>query len=406
MSLVKPSAKPDDRAVLDSARPGMSRSLVILFAISCGLVVGNIYYAQPLLDTLAHVFHVSQTLSGLIITMTQIGYATGLLFIVPLGDLLENRRLIILVLFGTVTSSLIAGAASSISVFFIASLLIGTTSVVAQILIPFAAELSRPEERGRVVGQIVSGLLLGILFARAVSGFVAGLFGWRTVYFSSAVALLILIAVLVRSLPTRKPGFSGNYGQLLASLYHIFMAEPILRRRAAYQSAMFASFTGFWTTITFRLASPEYHFSEIQIGLFALAGAAGALVAPLAGRLGDRGHQRFATGVAFLVALAGYLITLVRGQIWILVAAAVLLDMAVQTTLVLGQQMIYTLKPEERSRLNTLYIATFFVGGAVGSAVASREYEHVGWGAVVAAGTVLSFLALLYWLTEPRKKAA
>ena len=406
MSLVKPTTKPDDRAVRDSARPGMSRSLVILFAISCGLVVGNIYYAQPLLDTLAHVFQVSQTLSGLIITMTQIGYAIGLLFIVPLGDLLENRRLIILVLFGTVTSLLIAGAAPSISVFFIASLLIGTTSVVAQILIPFSAELSRPEERGQVVGQIVSGLLLGILFARAVSGFVAGLFGWRTVYFSSAIALLILIAVLVRSLPTRKPGFSGNYGQLLASLYHIFMAEPILRRRAAYQSAMFASFTGFWTTITFRLASPEYHFSEIQIGLFALAGAAGALIAPLAGRLGDRGHQRLATGVAFLVALAGYLITLVHGQIWMLIAAAVLLDMAVQTTLVLGQQMIYTLKPEERSRLNTLYIATFFVGGAVGSAVASREYEHVGWEAVVATGTVLSFLALVYWLTEPRKKAA
>ena len=406
MSLVKPTTKPDDRAVRDSGRPGMSRSLVILFAISCGLVVGNIYYAQPLLDTLAHVFQVSQTLSGLIITMTQIGYAIGLLFIVPLGDLLENRRLIILVLFGTVTSLLIAGAAPSISVFFIASLLIGTTSVVAQILIPFSAELSRPEERGQVVGQIVSGLLLGILFARAVSGFVAGLFGWRMVYFSSAIALLILIAVLVRSLPTRKPGFSGNYGQLLASLYHIFMAEPILRRRAAYQSAMFASFTGFWTTITFRLASPEYHFSEIQIGLFALAGAAGALIAPLAGRLGDRGHQRLATGVAFLVALAGYLITLVHGQIRMLIAAAVLLDMAVQTTLVLGQQMIYTLKPEERSRLNTLYIATFFVGGAVGSAVASREYEHVGWEAVVATGTVLSFLALVYWLTEPRKKAA
>ncbi|HEY4879755.1 MAG TPA: MFS transporter [Candidatus Acidoferrales bacterium] len=405
MSFANPNAKPSDGAALSSAQPRMSRSLVILFAISCGLVVGNIYYAQPLLDTLAHVFKVSQTLSGLIVTMTQIGYATGLLFIVPLGDLLENRRLIILVLFGTVTSLLVAGAAPSISVFFIASLLIGTTSVVAQILIPFAADLSRPEERGQVVGQIVSGLLLGILFARAVSGFVAGLFGWRMVYFSSAIVLLILIAVLARSLPTRNPGFSGNYGQLLASLYRIFLAEPILRRRAAYQSAMFASFTGFWTTITFRLAGPEYHFSEIQIGLFALAGAAGALVAPLAGRIGDRGHQRFATGVAFLAALAGYLITLARGHLWLLIAAAVLIDMAVQTTLVLGQQMIYSLKPAERSRLNTLYIATFFVGGAVGSAVASREYEHVGWEAVVATGTVLSFLALVYWLTEPRKKA-
>ena len=390
-------------AIAASTPPrGISPGLVLLFAISCGLAVGNIYYAQPLLETLGRDFHASHSLVGLIVTMTQIGYATGLLLIVPLGDLIENKKLVMLVFCGTIASLLLAGFAPGIRLFFVASLLIGITSVVAQVLIPLAAALTPPARRGQVVGQIMSGLLLGILFARALSGFVAGAFGWRTVYSASAALLLVLIAVLAKTLPTRKPSFAGTYCELLRSLYHIFRNEPVLRRRAAYQTAMFASFSSFWTTITFLLAGPTFHFTQTQIGFFALAGAAGAIVAPLAGRLGDRGYQRPATGVAFVVAIVGYLITFHAARWWVLVVAAIVIDAAVQTTLVCGQQLIYNLHPEQRSRLNTLFIAAFFVGGAAGSAIASWAYDRVGWNAVIIIGVALALSAAAYWLTEPR----
>jgi predicted MFS family arabinose efflux permease len=385
---------------------GISSSLVLLFAISCGLAVGNIYYAQPLLETLGRDFHASHSLIGLVVTMTQIGYAIGLLTIVPLGDLIENKKLVLLVFFGTIASLLLAAFAPGIRLFFVASLLIGITSVVAQVLVPLAAALTPQATRGRVVGKIMSGLLLGILFARALAGFVAGAFGWRTVYFASAGLLLVLIGVLAKMLPKRTPAFAGTYGELLGSLYHIYRKEPVLRRRSMYQFAMFASFSAFWTTITFLLAGPTYHFTQTQIGFFALAGAAGAFVAPIAGYLGDHGKQHPATGTAFVVAIGGYLITLWSGHVWILIAAAMLLDAAVQTTLVTGQQMIYSLLPEQRSRLNTLFIATFFVGGAMGSAIASWGYDRIGWNAVVMIGSGLSVAAMLYWLTERREVPA
>ncbi len=384
---------------LDTPATGISPGLVFLFAVACGCAVGNIYYAQPLLDTLGAAFHARQSVVGLIVTMTQIGYALGLLTIVPLGDLVENRKLILLIFCGTVCSLLLAGFSTGIGLFFIASLLIGTTSVVAQVLVPLAANMTPQATRGRVVGKIMSGLLLGILFARALAGFIAGAFGWRTVYFASAALLLVLMAVLAKALPRRKPSFEGTYGELIRSLYTIFRNEPVLRRRSMYQTAMFASFSAFWTTITFLLAGP-FHFSQTKIGFFALAGAAGAIVAPLAGWLGDHGYQRPATGIAFVLAIFGYLITLWDGHVWILVVAAILLDACVQTTLVTGQQMIYSLHPEQRSRLNTLFIATFFVGGAMGSAIASYGYERIGWKAVVMIGSGLSVVALAYWLTE------
>ncbi|MGA8035843.1 MAG: MFS transporter [Candidatus Acidiferrales bacterium] len=401
MALNASTVAPDS----ESGATGISASLVFLFAVSCGLAVGNIYYAQPLLETLGQVFHASHSLVGLIVTMTQIGYATGLLFIVPLGDLIENKKLVLVVFCGTIASLLLAAFSPNIRLFFVASLLIGITSVVAQVLIPLAAALTPQVRRGHVVGQIMSGLLLGILFARALAGFVAGAFGWRTVYFASAALLLVLIAVLAKMLPHRTPTFAGTYARLLGSMYHIYVHEPVLRRRAFYQTAMFASFSSFWTTITFLLAGPRFHFTQTQIGSFALAGAAGAIVAPLAGRLGDQGHQRPATGTAFIVAIVGYLITLRAGHWWVFVVAAIVIDAAVQTTLVCGQQMIYNLRPDQRSRLNTLFIATFFVGGALGSAISSWAYDRIGWEAVVIIGTALSIVALAYWLTEPRKTA-
>lgn len=384
----------------------MSAGLIAVFAVATGLAVGNIYYAQPLLDTIGRTFGVNEAASGLIVTVTQLGYAAGLLLLVPLGDLFENRRLVATILCATILSLLGAAFTTSFSEFLAASLAIGITSVVAQILVPFAAHLAPPETRGRVVGQVMSGLITGILLARAVAGIVSGAVGWRAVYLLSAVLLAIMIVVLYRVLPMRKPSYAQGYGSLIASLGRIFLKEPVLRRRAAYQAAMFGTFSAFWTCITFLLSGPHFHLSQTWIGVFALAGAAGALIAPVAGRLGDHGHGRVATGAAFVVAAGGFLLTLDQRQLWALVLGAILIDLAVQTTLVLGQQAIYALNPAERSRLNTLYVATLFIGGAFGSAFSGIVYAHGGWAGVAILGAAMPAAALLLWLTEPRARTS
>lgn len=381
-------------------QPSFSGGMILMFALACGLTAGSLYYAQPLLETLGRQFNVGEAATGLIVTITQLGYAAGLVLIAPLGDLLENRRLIAIVLSGTVLASLAAAFATSFPMFLAASLAIGVTAVVAQVLVPFAGHLAPPENRGRVVGQVVSGLLMGVLLARAAAGILSGAVGWRAVYFISAALLTLTIAVLLRVLPRRQPTFALGYFALVGSLGRIFATEPILRRRAATQSCMFAAFSAFWTSITFLLAGPHYHLSQTGIGLFALAGAAGALFAPVAGRLGDSGHERTATGCAYALAAGAFALTLVQTQIWALVSGAIFLDLAVQTTLVLGQRAIYALDPAARSRLNTIYIATFFCGGAVGSAISGMAYARAGWLGVALFGTLLPIGALLIWLTD------
>jgi predicted MFS family arabinose efflux permease len=374
--------------------------MIVIFAVACGLAAGSLYYAQPLLETLGRAFHVGEAATGLVVTVTQIGYAAGLVLIAPLGDLLENRRLIAIVLAGTVLASLAAACATSFAGFMAASLAIGVTAVAAQILVPFAGHLAPPERRGRVVGQVVSGLLMGILLARAAAGCISGAVGWRAVYLISALLLALTIVVLLRVLPRRQPAFALGYGALVRSLGTLFATEPILRRRAAYQSGMFAGFSVFWTSITFLLAGPYYHLSQTGIGLFALAGAVGALFAPIAGRLGDSGHERAATGGAFVLAAGAFALTLLQTQLWALVGGAILLDLAVQTTLVLGQRAIYALDPAARSRLNTMYIATFFCGGAAGSALAGIIYARAGWSGIAIFGMLLPLAAFAFWLFE------
>jgi predicted MFS family arabinose efflux permease len=376
--------------------------MIAVFAVACGLAVGNLYYAQPLLHTIGRTFGVSEAAASLIVTVTQLGYAAGLVLIAPLGDLLENRRLIAVVLCGTVFALVAAAVAPSFGAFIAASLGIGVTSVAAQILVPFAAHLAPAERRGRVVGQVMSGLLMGILLARAAAGVISGALGWRAVYFISAALLALTIFVLLRTLPRRQPEFAYGYRGLVGSLGRIFREQPILRRRAAYQSAMFGAFSVFWTSITFLLAGPAYHLSQTGIGIFALAGAAGALFAPIAGRLGDSGHERIVTGGAFLAAAAAFALTLLQHQMWALVCGAIVLDLAVQTTLVLGQRAIYALDAAARSRLNTLYIATFFCGGAAGSAAAGLLFAQRGWPGVVCLGTALPLAAFVLWLADLR----
>ena len=374
--------------------------LVLLLAVSCGLTVANLYYAQPLLALLGKDFHVGPATAGALITATQLGYATGMVMLVPLGDRIENRRLVTALLTCVTVALVVAGTAPDYWVLLVGLLVTGLTGVVAQVLVPYAADLASDDNRGRVVGRVVSGLLTGILLSRVLSSLLADATGWRVVYLGSAGLMACLAVTLRLVLPPREPTTRMPYGQLLRSTAVLFRRHQVLRRWAVYQFAMFGAFSAFWTTISFVLSSPPYDYSGLGIGVFALAGAAGAAVAPLAGRWADRGTARPMTAAALVTAaLAFALAGLGRDHVVLLGLAAVLLDMAVQTTLILGQHRIYQLEPTARARLNSAYIATFFIGGALGAQVGSIAYRSGGWTAVAVFGAALPVLALVLWLT-------
>lgn len=388
------------------APAGPPRRLIVLLAVSCGLTVANLYYAQPLLSELRQTFGISAVTAGSLVTATQLGYALGLVLLVPLGDVMEKRRLATVLLALTVGALVVSGAAPDFPVLALASLVAGTTLVVTQILVPFAADLAPDESRGKVVGQVMSGLLTGILLSRTFGSLVADVTSWRVVYLASAGLMTVLTLVLRAALPRRAPGKAAaslTYGGLLRSTARMLRVHPPLRRRALYQGAMFGAFSAFWTTISFVLTAAPFHYAQWQVGLFALAGAGGALVAPFAGRWADRGLVRPMTAAAFAVAaLAFGLAAAGRHHVVALGAAAVLLDMAVQTTLVAGQQVVYRLDGQARARLNSAYMATFFVGGAIGSQAGAYAYHAGGWGAATAFGAALPVLGLLAWTTERR----
>lgn len=379
----------------------MDRRLTVTFAVACGLAAGNLYYAQPLLGVIGQELGTGAEKTSLVVTLTQLGYAIGLLLLVPLGDLFENRALIRRVLWLTTVALLAASWAPSFPLFGLASLTIGFTSVVAQVLVPFAAHLAAPQERGRVVGQVMSGLLIGVLLARAVAGLIAEEWGWRNVFRLSAALLVMLNFWLGAILPRRQPTTQLNYKQLIRSLGRIFLAYEPLRRRAFYQVTMFGSFSAFWTGLTFWLSAPPWNYGQGAIGRFALVGAVGALSAPWFGRQGDAGNGHRLTGLCLLGAAAGFALTL-QGSLPAVLAGTLLLDACVQGTLVLGQQVIYQLDPEQRSRINTLYIASFFLGGAAASALAGWAFAHWGWPGVVALGCALPISGFLYWLSEKK----
>jgi predicted MFS family arabinose efflux permease len=380
--------------------PRSLRTIGLVLAIACGLTVANLYYAQPLLDLMARDFHTSEGTATTIVTLTQLGYALGLALVLPLGDLLENRKLASRTLLGTAAALAIAAAAPSFGVFVAMAALIGVTSVVAQILVPFAASLAPPEQRGRFVGQIMSGLLLGILLARTASSLIADQFGWRTVYALSAVAMVAMSFTLMRILPSHRPTHTATYRQLLGSVVQIARSEPILRRRAACQALMFAAFTSYWTAIGYELIG-GHGFSQAGVGIFALVGAAGATAAPIAGRIGDRGHGHVASGVVLALGIgAPALAGLGAGSIVLLGLGGVLLDLAVQSHQVLSQREIYQLRPDARARINTVYMTSIFIVGAIASATTGWLHEHGGWGATMTFAAVLPAIAFAIWSTS------
>jgi predicted MFS family arabinose efflux permease len=385
----------------------LTRGLIALFAFCCGAIVANLYYAQPITELIAPDIHMSGDTASLIVSLTQIGYAFGLFFLVPLGDLLENRKLMITTALVSIVSLGAAAFAHQPGWFLAISLLVGFSSVAMQILIPLAAHLAPDESRGKVVGTIMSGLLLGILLSRPISSVVAGHFGWRAVFGSAAVLMAIVTTVLALTIPPRQPEHKATYFELIGSLGHLVRTMPVLRHRSFYQGLMFASFSLFWTAIPVELTR-HFGLSQTAIGIFALIGAIGATSAPVAGRLADAGHTVRATLIALVVGALAYLPALIHPAwgVFGLVTTGIVLDFAVQMNMVLGQREIYALHAASRNRLNALYMTSIFVGGAFGSALASPLYERGGWPLVAGVATAFPLIALAHYLAIGRPHAA
>jgi predicted MFS family arabinose efflux permease len=381
-----------------------SRSITLLLAFACGLVVANLYYAQPLAGPIGAALGLAPGATGLIVTLTQVGYGAGLLFIVPLGDLVESRRLVVF-LVALAGLALLGAALCGRSLPFLAAMLaVGLASVAVQVMVPYAAHLAPAAHRGRVVGNVMSGLMAGIMLARPAASFVAQAASWHAVFFLSAAAMAALAALLRAALPPRRPAEAMRYGALLASMGRLARTTPILQRRALYQAAMFGAFSVFWTAVPLHLAR-AFHLSQAGIALFALAGAAGAVASPIAGRLADAGRSRAATAMAMAAAVVAFALTRLAepgtsSGLALLVAAAVVLDFGVTTNLVVGQRAIFALGDEIRSRLNGLYMATFFAGGAIGSAAGGYAFAHGGWPATAWLGLALPVAALAWFATE------
>ncbi|KXG85978.1 MFS transporter [Agrobacterium bohemicum] len=385
----------------------ISSAMIFLLASACGLIVANLYYAQPLAGVIGAELGLSAGATGLIVTLTQIGYGLGLLFVVPLGDLIENRKLIVTTVGMAVAALIAAALAPHASQFLTAVFLVGISSVAVQMILPLAAHMTPDASRGRVVGSIMSGLMVGIMLARPLSSVLSELVSWRGVFLMSAVVMAVLALVLYRLLPRRMPDAKLPYRALLASMAKLAANTPLLQRRAIYQAGMFSAFSLFWTVTPLYLSGPAFRLSQGEIALFALAGAAGAIAAPIAGRLADRGWTWAATLGALLAAMASFLITHIAPEgshlaLALLVVAAIVLDFAVTTNLVLGQRAIFTLGAEFRSRLNGIFMATFFMGGAVGSAVGGWAYSQGQWVAASWLGFALPALAFACFLTERR----
>ncbi|SHM08176.1 MFS transporter [Hymenobacter psychrotolerans] len=365
-------------------------------AITCGLVVANIYYNQPLLAEIGRTFGLTESRVSLAATITQVGYTVGLLFVVPLGDKRERKSLILVLLLCAAVCMAGAAYAPTFGWLVAASLLIGVFSAVPQLLIPMAASLASDAERGRVVGKVMSGLLIGILLSRTISGYVGLHFGWRTMFWVGAVLMLLLTGVLARMLPRNEPQFAGSYGSLLASLGTLTKELPVLRRSALVGACMFGAFSAFWTTLVFFLESDTYRYHADVAGLFGLIGASGAFAASFAGKSADQKGPDYALTLGILLFLGAYVLLAFGGYYLLgLIVGVVILDVGQQMTHISNQTRIFSLRPEARSRLNTVYMTACFIGASLGSLLGGFAWDHFQWLGVCAVGLALVVLAYL-----------
>lgn len=372
-------------------------------AIGCAISVGNLYYIQPLLAQMARDFGITEAHAGTAATLSQVGYALGMLLFVPVGDIRERRGLVLASLSATALVALAMAFTPSFAAFRVASLVLGFCTCTPQLLVPFAAVLAKPEERGRMVGFVMSGLLMGILLARTVSGFVGDLLGWRAVYFMAAGFSVVLAVAMRRLLPESRPGNDHlTYPKLLHSLGELVRTEPILRESAIYGACLFGAFSAFWTTLAFFL-DRGYGYGPKVVGLFGLVGAAGALAAPIAGRLADGGGQR-RTILVGIVSVALSFWAMLDGSIVALVIGVLVMDVGVQATHISNQSRIFARRPEARNRVNTVYMTAYFVGGSAGSAIGAWAWTQYLWAGVCGVGAGFAVIAMVvFGLTRGRR---
>ncbi len=373
-------------------------------AIATGLSVANLYYNQPLLADLQLSFGVSVKEVGIIPTLTQVGYALGMLFLVPLGDMFERRKLIVITSVFVTIALLAAATAQNLMTMAIASLLIGLMTMVPQLIIPFAAHLAEPQKRGKVIGIIMAGLLIGILLSRTMSGFVGSMFGWRAVFYFASALMMVLAGSLYFVLPSSEVSFSGSYGKLLKSIWTIVKEEPTLRESSIIGAMIFGIFSSIWATLIFVLSTPHFGYGAKEVGLFGLLGAAGAAAAPLMGRVSDKKGPRYGLGLGLLVIALSVLILFFSGQSLIgLILGIFIMDFGLQAAHVSNQTRIFALREDARSRLNTVYMFSYFMGGAMGSFLGSFAWNTGEWTGVSILCGALSALSLVtFWVSRKR----
>ena len=378
----------------------ISRAVVGLLAAAAGLSVASIYYAHPLLEAMRRSLNLSVATAGLIVTASQLGYGLGLALLVPLGDLVERRRLVVSMTLGMAASLTGIAIAPSAPALLAAAIMVGLLSAVAQIFVAFAATLAGPAEQGRVVGTVMSGLLLGILFARTAAGYMAQLCGWRSVFFAAAGLMLALACALRKGLPVYRSDVGMSYPALIKSVVTLLREERVLRLRVAYGAIAFGAFSVLWTPLAFLLSQPPFLYAPGTIGMFGLAGIAGALAASAAGRFADRGKANLMTGVTGGILMVSWLpLKLGAHSVALLIMGIMLLDLAVQGLHITNQSQIYRLRPDARSRVTSAYMTIFFGGGVVGSSLSSITYARAGWTGVCLLGSAFGALAAGLWLS-------
>jgi predicted MFS family arabinose efflux permease len=388
--------------------PPLSRSLILLFALASGLAVANAYFAHPLLDVMADDLGLTRAMAGMILGATQIGYGLGLILLVPIGDLIDRRKLIIGQSLLSVLALVCVGSSSTGAMLLTSMAAVGFLAVVTQALVAYAATLAKPAERGQVVGVVTSGIVLGILLARAMAGVLTDVSGWRTVYLASAALTLMIAVLLYKTLPrqARSPA-TMSYPRLIGSLATLFLEEPVLRIRAVIAMLIFANITTLLTPMVLPLTAPPFSLSHTEVGLFGLAGAAGALGATRAGRWTDRGYGQRVTGIGLGVMLLAWLpISLLGHSILWLIAGVFIIDFGLQATHVTNQGMIYRVRPDAQNRLTAAYMLFYSIGSAIGSSVSTITYAHAGWNGVCLLGGAISAVTLAFWAATLRATPA
>lgn len=384
----------------------LKRADTLLMAFCTALIVANIYYCQPLIILIAEDFNLTETYAGRITYLTQAGYAIGLFLLVPLGDMFERRKQILVITGLAILALLAAGFSQSFLMLEVASVFIGACSIVPQLILPLAANLSNDESRGHNIGIIMSGLLIGILASRAISGSIGFWLGWRAMFLIAALICLTMIILMARRFPQSFPTFKGDYKELMRSMFGYIKTQPVLRETALINFLAFAIISGFWTTMVVFLANPPFNFQTLQIGLFGIAGAAGALAAPLVGKFsGGSGNPRKNLMIGFILQLISIaLFYFTGGYLYLFIIGIILIDIGQQAIHVTNQTRIYTLIPEARNRLNTIFMSVSFIGASCGSALGLWLWDLGGWAMFCYGITAITILNIGIYLFYSNRK--